>query len=92
MNKETESKTLSQIKEYSARIKNDHIRVNAKIKKKNILQLDEVNAVKATVLLELDFKFLRLGTLPNENPQTKAITDKDKGSLLVECPSVVVSK
>ena len=54
-------------------------------KLKNKLQLNEVNTVKATVILELAFKMLRLGTLPRENSQTKAIIDKNRGPLLAEC-------
>ena len=57
------------------------------IAKKKEKQTTEVNAVKTVVILELAFKILRLGTLQKENSQTKAITDKDKGPLLADCPS-----
>ena len=86
--KETETKTLSQIREYNTAIKNKQIKAITK-KLNKTLQLDEVNSVKANFILEIAFRRLRLGTLPppQENIQTKSKTEKDKRALLVKCPS-----
>ena len=61
--KETKTKTISLIREYSASTKNEQIKSITR-KLKNKLQLDEVTAVKVNVILEIAFKMLRLGTLP----------------------------